>query len=1382
MKLKFLAILLLFPFILMAVPAIPLPVKVAQPDGSSLTLRVHGDRFFSYNTTEDGYVIFENEDGYYVYAERSDDGELVPSKVIARDEGQRTSKDRVFLAAYHPYEAFSVKTMQKVPKHSGCDLVSDLEAQESGMQKAYPTKGAPRGIVLLVNFKDVKYTVPEAQQAFAQMMNEKGYSANGAVGSARDYFVETSMGQFTPTFDVFGPYELPKVMSYYGYDKSESEKDTGVVHMVTDACRLAYENGVNFANYDFDNDGVVDNVFIYYAGFNQAEGGSSNTIWPHRSTVGNYLNMFNGKIVYGYACTSERTNNLDVNVPNPHKMTGIGTFCHEFSHVLGLVDLYNTRTDTTKRVIPWVGDNDLMHSGNYLRYGTCPPTFSAFERFHVGWLTPEFMDTPTDSVVLKPLSSSNQTYVISKTKFNNNAIDQDPTTVYFLENRQKVGFDSCMPGHGMLAWSVQYDRYKWSANIVNTELPFNLIIERADSSASSAYYFPGDSNVRSFTPSLADYKYATITNIREDTSNKQISFRFMGGTGAPYLSLSTSSIKLGNTGGEVDSFKIRSNTTWSITPGTPSAFNLSATSGTGDAVIRVTTKNATTNSSSQTIKVYNVNDTNIAGTIKLIQENTGVNNRCGWICNYNLSKDSLFRRDLDPTGKSTVLWGDATGQNNFYMPEMAELFRNTGERIVDTIGLRLFQAGASRNNPNSNATFRIYAANGEMPGDVLYEQNVPLKDIVFQEDSLFYVSLKSPVVVNGNFFVGYVLYFDQSPLDTFICTFAKYGGRPVETSTAVLKFRNVWMDFHEFFRDNGADAFYISLAIDAHLQCLSNVDPVVNLQNSVNVDDTLVLLKATLERTGSQPVVQRGFEYSYAPFNEGTGTKVVAGQEISVGDYQYTFKGTKDQVLYFRAFATNAGGLTVYSSSMDSIVIGQALHYLTVSPGTVHLSPRAQGVAYLTVLTDLDWQLSCDSAWLKFDTNSGSGNTNLKLSVASENTDTLHGRSAVVQFTAGTLKYMLNVYQDPKAPFVAPELTTYELSNMTCNGGLLNGEVFTDGNGTVSERGFYYNHGSNSTVDTNSLKVKAGVGVGQFSAIISGIPIKKYVYCRAYAITEKGITLSPVSKSRMTLQEDPSIKLSATQFEANANATPEYTVTITTNMAWKVSADQDWVDLDKTEGLSSGTLKIKVNSENTAAESRIANITIEGAVTRVITVVQLGTSGTVTFSVNPLYIDFLGTKDTVAFINIFCDGSWSINNSADWIRLNQTSGTGNATVTVTASKTVTEPRSTELTVTSGNDSKQVSIVQRKTVAVKEAQEEIRLSITPNPVSTYFTISTNDQRIKELDVLGVDGCVYPVRSQISGTEATVFVNNLSNGFYIVRVKTAKAVYTEKFIKQ
>ena len=408
---------------LWAVPARKGGLVVTQPDGSSLTVYQHGDEYFHWMTNEQGEWLRLDEDGYYRVTEA-----LSTEQIEAR---RVASSRRAAMAAY-------------------------------------PLNVAPRGLVILVNFADVAFETEKAEMD--SMLVGENYTRNYSYtykgktykiqsqGSARQYFQDASYGQYNPQFDVIGPVTISNNMSYYGKNDSNGD-DMYPDKMISEACKLAdTEFDVDFTRYDNNNDGKVDFVFVIYAGYGEADGGASTTIWPHSwhlSAAGTRCQV-DGKTVDLYACGNE----LDY---FSKKHTGIGTFCHEFSHVLGLPDLYVTNTASHVTMNEW----DIMDYGPYNNEGNTPPTFSAHERFFMGWLQPRLI-VDAENVELKELQENNEALLISSTDQHNLiGNDPNPTTFYLVENRQQEGWDEHLPGHGMMLTKIQYNYNRWYQNTVN---------------------------------------------------------------------------------------------------------------------------------------------------------------------------------------------------------------------------------------------------------------------------------------------------------------------------------------------------------------------------------------------------------------------------------------------------------------------------------------------------------------------------------------------------------------------------------------------------------------------------------------------------------------------------------------------------------------------------------------------------------------------------------------------------------------------------------------------------------------------------------------------------------------------------------------------------
>jgi immune inhibitor A len=496
-----------------AVPAYPHPIKTTQSDGTELTIRLKGDEFFHYHTTEDGYLIQRDEKGIFHYTTRTKTGSYQRSQTRVTDVSKRNISERNFVKTLTPHPNFRKENL------SNRALRAPSSSDEP--QKIYPRTGSPKSLVILVNFADISFTIPDPQTAFHKLLNEPNYSTNGATGSARDYFRDNSMGVFDPTFDVVGPFTLPQPTSFYGENSSGFDKNPR--QMVVDACTLANPY-VDFAQYDTDNDGIIDNVFIYYAGYNEAEGAPATTIWPHRWTLANKTTKFDNKILYEYACTSELRGN------SGGKMCGIGTFCHEFGHVLGLVDYYDTE-DTNQYTM---GNWNIMDEGAYNNEGRTPPAYSAYDRFYLNWLIPTEIKTP-NQYTLDTLTTSNKAYIITANGNHNlDGANPNPVEFFTLENRQKIGWDTYLPGHGMLITRIYYNPTTWAKNAPNNDIKaMGVDIMEADGIANnttkSGDPFPGTKNIQYYNPVLRDGTLIgkSITDITED--NGIISFFFKEG-------------------------------------------------------------------------------------------------------------------------------------------------------------------------------------------------------------------------------------------------------------------------------------------------------------------------------------------------------------------------------------------------------------------------------------------------------------------------------------------------------------------------------------------------------------------------------------------------------------------------------------------------------------------------------------------------------------------------------------------------------------------------------------------------------------------------------------------------------------------------------------
>ena len=386
---------------LLAVPARPGKMTITQPDGSTISIFRHGDEWGHWITDTEGRVLKKDSDGFYRAAGVS---------------------------------AESVRASARIRREAAARIRRAPAEKVALGQKHF--------LVILVEFSDLSFSASsDPRTAFSNLLNQQGYSGNGATGSARDFYYDNSHGVFEPVFDVYGPVKLSNKKSYYGGNGSDGN-DENAEQAVIDGCK-GLDSEINFADFDNDGDGEVDLVFMYYAGYGEADSDDEDAIWPHQWELSSaYKSLsLDGVKIDRYACTNE----LVGYGSNKGKLCGIGTACHEFGHAMGLPDFYDIDYATNGQSAALFSFS-TMDSGSYNNDGRTPPYFNIEERIMLGWL---------DGSALRSFEKSGP---VTLTTVDDNIAYKTPTDMdgeYFVyECRGSNGWDKYLDAHGLIVYHV----------------------------------------------------------------------------------------------------------------------------------------------------------------------------------------------------------------------------------------------------------------------------------------------------------------------------------------------------------------------------------------------------------------------------------------------------------------------------------------------------------------------------------------------------------------------------------------------------------------------------------------------------------------------------------------------------------------------------------------------------------------------------------------------------------------------------------------------------------------------------------------------------------------------------------------------------------------
>lgn len=437
-----------------AAKAESIPVQVRQADGTIITVILRGDEHINWYTTLDGVLLVQGADNNYYIGKVEKSGNLIATKQLAHEAQTRLQAERNLIAKQDKENFFAyvnkiAEESENAYDNSPLTRSPIIDSGYNGVPY-FPHTGSPKALVILAEFQDTTFTIQDTKKVFTNyLMNEdhftdKRYNQDQNYKGVRGYFKDCSYGKFTPVFDVVGPIKLPKAHAVYGAGNDRMDL------LLADAC-AAVDGMVDFTKYDANNDGIVDLVYVIYAGHSaNTSGNKATNIWPKSGTI-TISNKFDGKSIRRYGVSNE-LNGSEKTSKNNKKINGIGLFCHEFSHTLGLPDIYAYNTDAENQDNQGMEYWDIMDGGTGIRGGRVPASYLAWEREVMGWMNIDELKKDITINNLKSIDNGGKAYkIVNPNNFNEYIVLQS-----IQKGAWNQGWGDNTYGKGLFAYRISY--------------------------------------------------------------------------------------------------------------------------------------------------------------------------------------------------------------------------------------------------------------------------------------------------------------------------------------------------------------------------------------------------------------------------------------------------------------------------------------------------------------------------------------------------------------------------------------------------------------------------------------------------------------------------------------------------------------------------------------------------------------------------------------------------------------------------------------------------------------------------------------------------------------------------------------------------------------
>ncbi len=1299
-------------FNLLAITAYPKPIVYSQPDGTKLTLTLRGDERIHWSETTDGYTILSNKDGAYVYAIKDKRGFLTFSDIIAHNPGNKTSTETAFLQNIDKNFKFSEQQIKEMRQS-----VLPVNRNAKGtMMGGFPTTGTRKMLMILANFSNTTTTIP--QSSFNNYMNQSNYNGTG---SFKDYYLEVSYGQLTVNSTVTIWVTLPNTHNYYGPDSKWGQ-------FVYDAVVAANNQAnVNYAEYDNDLDGYVDGIAVIHQGPGQEATGNTNDIWSHSwdlISAGYSTSQltFDGVIVSNYTTQPEL-------LGTSSSISTIGVMCHEFGHNLGAPDFYDTDYDTGGQY-DGTGDWDIMSGGSWNgNSGDKPAHHNPWTKIFYQWSTPTVLTTAQNVTVLNN-QTTNQIYKYNTTSSNE----------YFLAvNQQQTGFNSAIPGHGMIIYHVDgnYITNHMNANDINAGSHQGLYVKAANSTNGSGVStnsnintsgapFPGTSNETSFTdlttPNSKSWAGANtnlpLINISESAGN--INFCF--------ISCASPDDPTNFTAAAVSTSQI--NLTWGLNTNSNPVIVAYSTSPTFGTPVTGTTYNAGSTIAGGGTVIYNGSSTNYNHLS--LNSNTTYYYKA-----WSILTGTTYSSGV--TTNATTLCGSISTFPYSEGFENSGLIPNcwTQVNITGTLNYT-FRAGSASGSPSSAHT-GSYNAN-------LYDGEGGTNNVTQLISPAFDISLLgTPTLTFWHYQKSWSgdqdelrVYYKTSPtgswnlLNSYTSSVSSWTQRtialPAASSTYYIAFE-------------GTEKYGYGVCIDDI--SITGIVPALQVSPSnQNIAAAAGSTNFTVTTTNAWTAVSNQTWCTVTASGTGNGT--------------ITANCTENTSLTQRV-----ASITVSQSGSTPVTVtvtqAGATPILSVSPSNQNVTTAAGSTSF-TVTSNTAWTTLSNAAWCTVSAGSTGNGT---ITANFEANTTISSRTATITVSAGGVTPVtVTVTQ---AGTSATLTVTPSNQNVLAPAGTTSFQVTSNTTWTATSAQTW------CTVTPN------GSGNGTLTANFTE---NTSLDQRVASINVTNGTGTPITVTVTQAGATPSLLVTPSNIDVPATSGSTM-YTVTSNTSWTVTSNQSWC-MVTSSGNGNGNITANFQA-NPTTEARIASITVSanGVTPQVVTLTQEGADPIL--SVSPESIQ-VGHEAGATNFNVTSNINWTAQSSASWCSVTP-SGSNSGSISVTyLENTNANARTATITVNgTGVAPVQVILIQEGTVGIS-ATEGLTMNIMPIPAKDYLDIETAGfhEQMATLQIIDLTGHILATSSVIANGKTRFNLETLSGGIYFLRYSTNNQNITRRIV--